>query len=161
MIKFLHENIQNYLSSLVKMGFNEVQQKYFKWQLKSMKVVQIQSYKSNEELKIEIESFIKHYKVKVKDCYTTAAKCCLYCDDVEYIEGYISYSGIPIEHAFNYYKGIYFDLTAEILFDSKMGNEHVQIVKLDKSLLSKYMTKTGYYGEMIQNFYKDKIIKEK
>lgn len=162
MFKFLHENIKSYLTSLVSLDFNPKQNEFFKFELANAKTVKIQSYKSDPKLEAEINAFLKQYKPKQKGCFETAAKCTVYSyTDIEYVEGFVSYMGLPIEHAFNCWNGIYFDLTSEILFDSKMGDEHVQIIKIDRHLLSKYMASTGYYGDMIANYYKYKILKKK
>jgi hypothetical protein len=77
---------------------------------------------------------------------------------MEYVEGLLSYSGLAIDHAWNCWNGNYYiDLTEEVLFNGNMGEEHVQIIKINTSLLMHYLSKTKLSGGMIRNYYIDKV----
>ena len=161
MLKLLiKEGSLEYLRMLTKMDLNKIQQDFYEWQLSQAQPVRVVSYKQVPDISKKLEQFLKVNKPKQKQCYMTATKCAMFINGVEYVEGLFSFSGIPIEHSWNYYKGSNFDLTSEVALKTN-HQDYVQIIKLKKSLMEKYTYRNGVYGNLISSYYKDKILKEK
>jgi hypothetical protein len=131
------------------------QGKFYKKILIKSKDVKIQSYKSNIELETIIKNFLKRFEPKIKECYETAFQCSFRCPEIEYVEGYADLS-IPLAHAWNYYKGIHFDLTAELALGRESDNNYLQLIKLDNEELLEAALKTKRKGEFVTYFFFDK-----
>lgn len=114
----------------------------FQWLLENTQEIKVVSYKSDPELKLIIEEFLKMYKPQIKRCYDNSIKLSLFNDDIDYVLGY-THCGFPIEHAWNHYKGIYFDLTAEIALD-KSFSEHILVKTYNTKGLLTHFEKTDY-----------------
>lgn len=92
-----------------------------------LKEVKVHKYSENPELKKIIDEFLKKNKskIQIKACYHNAAITMKASPDIEYVEGYagldlIGERLIPIEHAWNVYKGTFhFDLTSEVVHGEK------------------------------------------
>lgn len=114
----------------------------------NMKEMDIVSYKDIPELKDKIERLLNSPMINIapKQCYQNAAEVCLAIDGVEYVEGLYGFHGLPISHAWNSYKGQYFDLTMET--QGKLEREHTYLgfMNIDTSALRKYMLQLRMWG---------------
>lgn len=76
---------------------------------------------------------MKHI-IEQKQCFRNAYYMMQAHPDIYYVEGYtgmkLGDSILPIEHAWNIWHGIHFDITSELLFDgdiTKGSNKYVQL----------------------------------
>jgi len=76
-----------------------------------------------------LKPILKRIKAKEHECYLNALACVLQQKDIEYVEGYIEVNGVPIDHAWNCWNGLYFDLTEEKL-GTPTSFPHRQVMKL-------------------------------
>jgi len=152
-------SIKSMLKNLIKLNLGEAQLNFYKWKLKSYKSVKIVSYKSDPQLKILIDKHLIRNKINLKDCYTNSFDCANKVQGVSYIEGEFLVHGVPIEHAWNKYKNIYFDLTSEVLLNDIKKSEYVKYIELDTKNLMKYALKLGYKGPFISEYYDENILK--
>lgn len=62
----------------------------------------------------EVRRFVADYRPPMKQCWANAAECAVALEShgVEIVHGFLL-SSMPIKHAWNAYKGVHFDLTAE------------------------------------------------
>jgi len=107
----------------------------------------------------DIAAYLKKNRknITMKQCYKNAAQMSIYCENVKYVEGEISYHGVPIEHAWNKVDDKYFDITKDILFPTNSDySEYVKIIELDSMELMRFMNETGTYGGfLVEKFKKD------
>lgn len=100
-----------------------------------LEFVDVKSYKENSELKKLIESRIPKSKINKKQCFGNSAIVASLIEDVDYVEGYaglnLGGSILPIEHAWNVYKGnFYFDITSDFQFGGDLGKGKKNYAKL-------------------------------
>ena len=75
-----------------------------------------------------------------------------------YCEGYTSYMGIPIEHAFNKVGDKYIDITSELVLKKDVtDDEYVLLGEFTKEDVYKVTNETGYYGGVYNKLLLDKI----
>ena len=150
--------VENYLQSIASITSGN-QKKYYQWILDNLEKVPVVSYRSNEELKENIDRFVKKMRrfgdfCQKKGCFDTAYNTAMYVPGVHYIEGYVQ-SMIPLVHAWNYLpeEGIYFDLINDIAWEEEDShfNEYYKVIDLDKSGVLKWSSETGYGGGFIEN----------
>lgn len=114
------------------------------WQraIELLTTVEIQPSKSIEGVNL------KQIKAKAKECYLNALGVCMRNHDVEYVEGYLEVHGIPLDHAWNRYKGQDFDLTQEALGkeDQKVECPHRAIMVLSNREAMKFALAIGMSG---------------
>jgi len=159
---FEEEIIKNYLKKMASFNFNNSQKDFFMWQAKIAKEIKLKSYTINSDLEIIIQNFLKRNRIKVKECYYNSWKLTSFNRNIQYVEGFRNIFSLPISHAWNCYKGIYFDLTTEIILKDDINKfEFVKIIQLTQSEMFKYSNKTGLAGEYIGEYYEDKILKGK
>jgi len=106
--------IKAYLEQLSDM----TKQEFFKYQLNLYKNIKIQSYKDHPEVKKVVDSFLKGFTPRIKDCYRTSLMMAGFDHRFKYICGYTHYV-IPIEHAWNSFGDFHFDLTAELALEKE------------------------------------------
>ena len=88
-------------------------------------------------------------KLRVKDCYKNATQVMNLDPEIKYVEGIMMlWNSIPIEHAWNSYKGKHFDATSHLWDPSKEKNSHIQLIELDYESLWNILRETGVYGEI-------------
>ena len=97
------------------------------------------SYKENKELKEIIDRFLRRNRnrISMKACYHNSALMMKADPRILYCEGYITLGmggGIPIEHAWNEFEGMHFDITSEILFEGDIGKGENEYIELYKTL---------------------------
>lgn len=150
--------VENYLKSISSITSGN-QKKYYEWLLSNLERVPVVSYRSNEELKDKINSFVERMRrtgsfCEKKGCFDTAYNTAMYVPGVHYIEGYVQ-SVIPIVHAWNYLpeEGIYFDLINDIAWEEEDShfNEYYKVIDLDKSGVLKWSSETGYGGGFLES----------
>jgi hypothetical protein len=150
--------VENYLKSISSITSGN-QKKYYEWLLSNLERVPVVSYRSNEELKDKINSFVERMRrtgsfCEKKGCFDTAYNTAMYVPGVHYIEGYVQ-SVIPIVHAWNYLpeEGIYFDLINDIAWEEEEShfNEYYKVIDLDKSGVLKWSSETGHGGGFLES----------
>ena len=150
--------VESYLQSIASVTSGN-QKKYYQWILDNLEQVPVVSYRSNEELKDKVDSFVKRMRrfgdfCEKKGCFDTAYNTAMYVPGVHYIEGYVQ-SMIPLVHAWNYLpeEGIYFDLINDIAWSEEDShfNEYYKVIDLDKNGVLKWSSKTGYGGGFMEN----------
>ena len=150
--------VENYLQSIASITSGN-QKKYYDWLLSNLEKVPVVSYRSNEELKDKIDSFVKRMRrtgsfCEKKGCFDTAYNTAMYVPGVHYIEGYVQ-SMIPLVHAWNYLpeEGIYFDLINDIAWEEEDShfNEYYKIIDLDMADVVEWSAKTGYGGGFLES----------
>lgn len=160
----LKEGLREYFDGILKLKINDTQRGLYEWQSDSLEIVNIVPYGSNMKLAGIVENFLTTFKPKTGDCFKMAANLTMFNSDIKYVEGMISYAGVPIDHAWNEYDGMYFDITDEVAFADRGGikaEEHGKIVTYSTDELYKYMRKTAAYGSYITYYYKDSILNKK
>ena len=127
---------------------------YYEWEYDNAKRIKIVSYTSNSYLKRVIDKGLgsnKHGAIRPKNCFHNALLACFAWSKIEYVEGYISISGIPLEHSWNRWNGIDFDLTQEILQQRKVP--HYEILSLDGNQVRFWASELGTTGPYRQDYY--------
>jgi len=146
-----------WLEKLLKLGFSEKQKGYYQWLYENSEQINIVNPESDPELNKLIQRFLERYSPEKKGCFSTAMNAATTISDVEYVEGYVDFQGIPIEHGWNKYKGKYFDITSYLFFHSGIG-EHYKIIDISREKLVKdYMLKYERTGPYLFDYYKDEI----
>ena len=124
------------------------QLEYYKWMDKVAKSVRCKSFTSDPDLKNLIENWVGQNPPVMKECYRNSWKCAMnFPREIEYVGGYASTMGIPIEHAWNYYKPkrIYFDLTFELALRKNPAKEnYLQIIKVKPAVATKIMMSNSF-----------------
>jgi len=126
--------------------------KYYDWVLESGK--KFDAIK-NEDKKITKELMNKlSFEPKVKECYYTSALALLDIPDLKYYEGWIVREDlpIPIEHAWNEYKGKLVDFTTK-LWKGKPNASYFG-VEIPKDFVLKQMTKRGVTGPYLSAYFR-------
>ena len=127
---------------------NPMQMAYWQWLEKQAKPVTVQSYQTNPDLKKIVEAKFNITTPKIKQCYRNAWMVAATSrNQIDVVVGFFSSMGIPIEHAWNYYKPkkIHFDLTYEICLKKKVENEtYMQIVKTNPGRAAKILTSNEF-----------------
>ena len=150
--------VENYLQSISSITSGN-QKKYYQWILDNLEQVPVVSYRSNEELKDKIDSFVGKMRrrgsfCEKNGCFDTAYNTAMHVPGVHYIEGYVQ-SMIPIVHAWNYLpeEGVYFDLINDIAWEEEDShfNEYYKVIDLDKSGVLKWSVETGYGGGFLES----------
>jgi len=153
-----YSGVEGYLKSIADITSGG-QKIYYEWIINNLEKVHVDSYKSNEELRNTIDSFIKKMRrfgnfCQKKGCFDTAYNTAMHIPDVHYIEGYVQ-SIIPIIHAWNYLpkENIYFDLINDIAWEGEdvRFTEYYKVIDLDKTEVIKWSSKTGYGGGFMES----------
>ena len=80
--------------------------------------------------------------------------------EINYVEGKMECFGIPIEHAWNEYKGQYFDATREIaLKEEVQGREYLALGTFDSDDVLGVIMKRKYYGGILLEKHLQKLRK--
>jgi hypothetical protein len=105
--------------------------KFSKWKSDTATPVEVVSY-SGLPIAKSINSNIRQgiLQIRPKMCYDNSFWTASAIKDVKYCEG-IAHKHIPIDHAWNSYKGSAFDLTGEIALKSYAAfDEHAMLIEL-------------------------------
>lgn len=148
---FLNENTTNinsyskYLDQIIPMTSGK-QREWYEWQRRSAIEVEIHS---PESVISELTQEWARKKLRVKDCYKNAAQVMNLDPEIKYVEGIMMlWNSIPIEHAWNSYKGKHFDATSHLWDPSKEKSSHIQLIELGYGSLWEVLEETGVYGEI-------------
>jgi len=136
------------------------QKEYWEWKVQNAKL--LKHVKTNEIRRDypDIDYYLKHheYDVNFKECFRNAGNMCINVKNVKYVEGEISYKGIPLDHAWNKIDDKYFDITKDILFPKNSDYaEYVSIIEMNKEEYIKFILKYKHWG----GFIAEKFLKEK
>lgn len=115
--------VSQLLGWMAKLG-SGMQQKLAQAKLQALTPIQCQPLE--KVLKEEDVKRIKQgVRPRAKECYANAyhTAAILNNKDVKYVEGYIVYAGIPIEHAFNKIGDQYFDVTQEVALGKDVSEQ--------------------------------------
>ena len=176
-IEFITENedhsVVNMLKQFAKLS-SGYQRDYFNHKLECLKRVEISSVRDLFDPKT-VERLDAIGKFKKKECYANALHAAQILNnmdnvtflgenvgsvEVEYVEGYMCYGVIPIEHAFNKVGDYYFDVTREFLFDTT-NEEYFKVGEWTFDEALDIMEESGYYGgvfdTVFRNSYKEKL----
>ena len=134
------------------------QSNFYHWQLNESKKVTITSFMDNPELKKIILGALGEWISTEDYCFENAIQLCYYDKRIKYVEGVATVDHIPTEHAWNYFEGIYFDLTAEIVFDGLGFSDYYQVINIPISQVKKLATSTEIPG-WVRKIYNDKVAK--
>lgn len=97
---------------------------------------------------------VKQVKIEKKQCYKNSTLICMVDAEINYVEGKMECLGIPIEHAWNEYKGQYFDATREIaLKEEVQGREYLALGTFDSDDVLGVIMKREYYGGILLEKY--------
>lgn len=100
---------------------------------------------------------VKQIKVEKKQCYKNSTLICMVDAEINYVEGNMECFGIPIEHAWNEYKGQYFDATREIaLKEEVQGREYLELGIFNSDDVLGVITEREYYGGILFEKYLQK-----
>ena len=142
----------------MQLKLNDKQRGYYEWSYENSELVDM---KHTNKINSIIDKFVKSYEPELKGCFSTAMNCTVSNSDVDYVEGYIVTLGVPIQHAWNSYKGKYFDITDYKLFNNEMG-DHYKIIEIPRQeLIKDFMLKYERTGAYLSDYYMDKINKSK
>lgn len=145
-----------------------VQSELYKQKVKDADSVDICSL-SEVFSKEEISQIKKVVRPKPKMCYENAWKLCdrfgYDGHDIKYVEGYINFKGLPIEHAFNIVDGKYVDITIELALKKDPSEDtYVKIGEFTTDEVREILLQNKYYGQIYDtkflNKYKENIKEE-
>ena len=140
----------NYIMEHIKMLCNVTsgeQKKYYQRQLdcaKPIECVSIREVLSEKDIDL-IKSIINP---KPKECYKNATMLAmLFPDRVEYVEGYYGLMGVlGTEHAWNRIGDKYIDITAELVLEKNIADEHyVQLMTMSANEVTDMVLEEGCY----------------
>lgn len=136
------------------------QHEYFQKMLESSHVVNCK--KMSEILPKHILECVNCIDIKTGECYRNATLISQLSKDIHYVEGRMEFLGIPIDHAFNEYKGNYFDVTREIALHEVPGKDDeylcIGIYDFD-DVIDTINNTNGFYGGIWSKkyHYKDRL----
>jgi len=143
-------------------GTHPMQVAYWDWVGKQAKSVTVQSYRADPTLEKIITDRLGIVHPKVKECYSNAwMVAASKAKEIDVVVGYFSSMGIPIEHAWNFYKPkkIHFDLTMEICLKKKVENEiYMKIIQTDAGRAAKILSKNEFTIMGFMGLWFDKFI---
>jgi hypothetical protein len=154
--KYLIESsgLKNYIKSMLLLfdkqenSVNDKQLDYWKWQGKQAKSVKCKSYKDDPGLEALVDDFMSFSDPRIKECYRNSWMMAMSNPrEIEVVGGYTAAIGVPIAHAWNFYKPkkIHFDLTAEICLNKKpQAEEYLQIIKIKGAEATKIMSSNQF-----------------
>lgn len=151
-------DILNFLKNFTKIT-DGYQKQYYEMMVSDAKIVKCTSMYDIFTSE-EIENIKRLVKPKVKECYKNSYMLQMNCGipDTMYCEGYTSYMGIPIEHAFNKVGDKYIDITSELILKKDVtDDEYVLLGEFTKEDVYKVTNETGYYGGVYNKLLLDKI----
>ena len=132
------------------------QRNYFDQMLRdvhAVKVVKLTDVLTKAQIDI-----IRSLDLRQKECYRNATLISCAIPECKYIEGKFAPFGFGIEHAWNEYKGKYFDATNELVLHSVP--EETEYVALGEYVATEVMViceRQGFYGEIYNTKFKKSI----
>lgn len=89
------------------------------WAERKRELVTVDSWRSDPTIQTMVERLLIVYAPKAHWCYHNAAKMCAIDPEIEYVVGWAQTETDVIEHAWNAWRGIHFDITREIGFEGR------------------------------------------
>lgn len=126
------------------------QREYFEAMLRDARVVRCKPMKDilPEYLVKRIKDTVK---IKKKQCYRNATLIAQLDPDIRYVEGKFEFLGISIEHAWNEYKGSFFDVTSEVALKENPGDrEYLALGVYTFDEVMDVILKSEVYGGIYQ-----------
>lgn len=144
----LYENFSdpffNYVEQIASITSGK-QKEFYEWQKKHAELVKMEVPES--VLPNCTPAWMKKH-IKIKGCYENATKVMNLDPEVKYVEGVFMMGGsIPINHAWNSYKGKHFDVTSTMW--KKTEDSYYMLVELDSKQVWKILEDTKMYGELL------------
>lgn len=154
-VKFSSKIVDNYLKVIASSNLHEKQLAFFQWQINNSKVVKpVHTDSINND---KVKKINEKYPPLPKACYLNAAHLATNVPGCTYVEGIVSFHGIPIDHVWNKLDGKYFDSTFDLaLTGHEPFEEYLEIIELDKDELLKYQKNGSEYESLINKVYRDK-----
>lgn len=154
-VNFSSKIVNDYLKVIASSGLHEKQLAFFQWQIANSKVVK--PVHTNKIENPQVKKINEKYPPLPKACYLNASHLALNVPGCIYVEGIVSFNGIPIDHAWNKINGKYFDSTYDIALEGHTPfDEYLAIIELDKDELKKYQKQGSEYESLISKVYRDK-----
>lgn len=129
--------IIDYLKNINSLIDSKSRQKdFYLWQLNNAQKVLVKPS--------PIKTEKKH--IHIKECYKNALAVTAESSECEFVAGYVTACGIPVEHAWNYHipTQTYFDLTSEFLWKPSREEQYVQIFICSKEMALSIMMHRGF-----------------
>jgi hypothetical protein len=95
--------------------------------------------------------------IRMKACYNNALIAAKKKSGVEYVLGFVIFSGIPIKHAWNKYENTYFDLTSEVL-GRPVGDMYFSVVEMSAEK-AESLGKLHSSASILQIYYEEEVVK--
>lgn len=154
-----------FLKAEALLPLGEERKKFTEWRIGEARPVIISPISElPESIGRFILNHIKYVPPRIKECYANSAKLALSNENINYHEG-IAAGIIPIEHSWNSYRGIHFDITAEVALkkqeDKYPFTAYSVIAGANLKSLAKCLDELETYGEYTLWFYVRKILKRK
>ena len=134
-----------------------VQRAYYEQMLRDIKPVEVVPM-SDVFTESEIKEIVALVNPIPKQCYVNAWK---FVESnptdhkVEYVEGYTSLYGVPIEHAFNVVDGKhYVDITVEYALESPLDGGYASLGTFSDDTVRKCLIENEYYGEIYKTIFR-------
>jgi len=145
--------VAKFLNIMAEMTKKHPQNNFYKWEAKKARRIKIVPYASHPYLKRVIDKAFgsKKGSIRAKQCFHNSLLVCFAWSKVEYIEGYIVIGGLPIEHSWNRWNGIDFDLTQEVLLQKRVP--HYEVLSLDGNQVRFWASELKTTGPYRHNFY--------
>lgn len=86
---------------------------FLQWRMSKQKLVEVQSWLSHHELKLNLADYLEKNPPRPNHCYDNAMRLCQDIPGVRYVLGRVTGDGVTVDHAWNEYHGIHFDVTRE------------------------------------------------
>lgn len=149
--------ITQYLESLVELTKSGKMSAFYEDSLANLKVVKIVPL--HEALTADEVDRVKRFiRPEKKMCYKNAMSlCAMFPEKVEYVEGYFTCCGLPLEHAFNKIGDKYVDITAEFLLGFDKDVEYGSVCECSYKEACKATVKNGYYGNVYRTKFFDTL----
>jgi hypothetical protein len=123
------------------------QREYFDQVLRDAHVVQV--VKVGDVLDDDQIDIICNLDLREKECYRNATLISCAIPGCNYVEGKFAPFGFGIEHAWNEYKGKYFDATSELVLNSvPEETEYVALGEYTAPEVMAICERQGVYGEI-------------
>lgn len=103
-----------------------------------------------EVLPEDLLRYVKQLKIIPKQCYKNATLIAGLDDEIHFVDGKMDLYGLPIDHAWNEYRGQYFDATKEIaLSESPEGCEYLSMGEFTYHYVMNICIQREFYGSVL------------
>ncbi len=145
-------NKNNYTLQVLKKHLAILSHPYLKWEGEIAESVIVQQVDNVPDLSMMLNNnYFNRFEPELRACYYNAYTVTMHCPRVKYVEGYYMMPNLllPLEHAWNEWRGVQFDVTAEIRSNSHFF--YLQLVKLSKEQMREFNRITGEEGCVVHN----------